>query len=41
MNDYLRLITPMSVLQWASVVFVVALYILMVVSIVLALVEAF
>ena len=41
MSDYLSLLTPLNVLRWASVVFVVSLYVLLVVSIVLALFEAF
>jgi hypothetical protein len=40
-NEYLRLLTPINVLKWASVAFVVALYILMVISITLALFGAF
>lgn len=40
MIDY-RVITPRNVLLWASVAFVIALYVLMVVSIVLALFGVF
>jgi len=40
-DEWFDVITPLNILRWASVVFVICLYVLVIVSIVLALFGAF